>query len=735
MCQYIKCLISLPIGLKVVYDSFIETNTMINYEIKSHLAKLLATENMVVENRNVETAQFDVEKRILTLPMWKRASNVVYDMLVGHEVGHALFTPNDWSWEDRVPKQFVNVVEDARIEKLMKRRYPGLSKSFYKGYQELSDKDFFDLQETNIDEMNLADRANLYFKIGNFIDIPFTSEEKEILTMMSETETFADAVMVAEVLYKYCKGERNEKIENISLPNPNGNTQSSEEDTEESQESVETEETSNSIEESQSGGTSEGERDKSSTSTNEEPKVQTDSMFEEGTAEFNGNLESGRGTNYLEIPKIDTDKVIISNKRIHKELEEYWADCSTPKEYYCAYRKENRVSPPKDFSGPDGEFTKFKKSSNKEVNYLVKEFECKKSADAYSRSFTSKTGTLDCTKLHTYKYNEDLFKKVNVIPNGKNHGLIFILDWSGSMSNCLTETIKQLYNLIWFCSKVNIPFDVYAFTNNYIQEGRESYKESTIQEVKEYDFIVPPDFNLLHFFSSDVSRRDLDSHMKSVWRLVASLCTWVEYSTPNGYNLSGTPLNETIICLHEIIPQFKKKYAVQKVNVVILTDGESNALPYYKNYEYNGKENVGANRTYTGDYIRNRKTGHTYKIEYEYYKFTELLLNDLKQVHPDVNTIGIRISAPGDFKSFIRKYNKNLTEESYKKMRKEKSVAIKTSGYTSYFGILSTALDNQTDFDVEEGASKSKIKAAFVKNLNSKSLNKKVLSQFVDIIS
>jgi hypothetical protein len=268
---------------------------MINYEIKSHLAKLLA----------------DVEKRILTLPMWKRASNVVYDMLVGHEVGHALFTPNDWSWEDRVPKQFVNVVEDARIEKLMKRRYPGLSKSFYKGYEELSENDFFALKEANIDDMNLADRANLYFKIGNFIDIPFTSKEKEILTMMSETETFADAVMVAEELYKYCKGETKEKIENISLPNPNGETQSSEEDNEESQESVETEETSNSIEGSQSAG--EGERDNNPNTTDtveEEPKVQTDSMFEEGTAEFNGNLDSGRSSNYLEIPKIDTQKVM-----------------------------------------------------------------------------------------------------------------------------------------------------------------------------------------------------------------------------------------------------------------------------------------------------------------------------------------------------------------------------------------------------------------------------------------
>ena len=124
--------------------------TMVNYEIKSQLAKLLATEDILVENRNIETAQFDVENRVLTLPMWKRASESVYDMLVGHEVGHALYTPNEWYWEDRVPQQFVNVTEDARIEKLMKRRYPGLAKSFYKGYKELSDQDFFELEDKDI---------------------------------------------------------------------------------------------------------------------------------------------------------------------------------------------------------------------------------------------------------------------------------------------------------------------------------------------------------------------------------------------------------------------------------------------------------------------------------------------------------------------------------------------------------------------------------------------------------
>ena len=128
---------------------------MINYEIKSQLAKLLATEDLVVENRAVETAQFNVETRVLTLPMWKLASEDVYNMLVGHEVGHALFTPNDWSWEDRIPQQFVNVTEDARIEKLMKRRYPGLSKDFYTGYKELAEDDFFAIGETTGDGTQL----------------------------------------------------------------------------------------------------------------------------------------------------------------------------------------------------------------------------------------------------------------------------------------------------------------------------------------------------------------------------------------------------------------------------------------------------------------------------------------------------------------------------------------------------------------------------------------------------
>ena len=136
---------------------------MSNKEIKGNLARLLATENLVVEHRSVPTASFDVDRRVLTLPNWDKASNVVYDMLVGHEVGHALFTPNLDPRDFKASKANVNVCEDVRIEKLMKRKYPGLRKSFAGGYAELNALDFFEIQDEDLTEFALIDRINLHY--------------------------------------------------------------------------------------------------------------------------------------------------------------------------------------------------------------------------------------------------------------------------------------------------------------------------------------------------------------------------------------------------------------------------------------------------------------------------------------------------------------------------------------------------------------------------------------------
>jgi hypothetical protein len=210
----------------------------VNFEIKGMLARLLATEDLIVEHKKVETACFNVHTRVLTLPMWEKASNTVYDMLVAHEVSHALYTPDeDWSEQVKVPQQFVNIVEDARVEKLMKRRYMGLAKTFYGAYKELHEQDFFAIGDEDVSTYNLADRVNLFYKVGNFLPLSFNQEEFEIVDMIGAAETFGDALIAAEVLYKYCIKEQKEQ-QNIpqlgdhqqSSTQSNGNTEEQKED-------------------------------------------------------------------------------------------------------------------------------------------------------------------------------------------------------------------------------------------------------------------------------------------------------------------------------------------------------------------------------------------------------------------------------------------------------------------------------------------------------------------------
>ena len=701
----------------------------INFEIKGQLAKLLATEDLLIENKNVETAMFNVETRVLTLPMWEKATNSVYDMLVGHEVGHALYTPNDWSFEGKIPRQFVNVVEDARIEKLMKRKYAGLSKTFYKGYKELADQDFFQLEGEDISKMNLADRANLYFKIGNYVDIKFDAEEREILQLISDCETFEEVISAADILYKYCKKKQQEETKTDNHPEQSQGQGPSSQDggeTEMNQTNKEhgedSEQTTGSEEEfeDESNNDIEG-----SSQEDDDIKVETDNCL---SSNLKNLIDSDKlGNEYIEKPDLNVDTVINTNEEVHQVITEFFNN----------YRGYEDV-----FNIADTYFTKYKRESQKEVNYLVKEFECKKSAASYSRSSVSRTGVLDCSKLHTYKFNEDLFKKVNVIPDGKNHGLIFVLDWSGSMCNTLLDTVKQLYNLIWFCKKVSIPFTVYAFTkefncitrdeNNFTVHPKEHY------ERKEGLFAVDKNFSMMNLLTSDVSNRELNNQMKNIWRCVYSLRYYAEYDVPHQLALSGTPLNEAFLTLHNIIPQFKSQHNLEKVNCIVLTDGEANHLARHKTIKrpwdqdvYIGTKSLVPNR----DYLRNRKTGKTYAVPYEWHRFTSIILQDLKDTFQEVNFIGIRVVESRQSGEFIRRYcNPSEVEDQIRNWKKTKTASINSAGYQKYFGIASTVLSQDTNFDVNEDATKSQIKSAFVKSLNKKKMNKKILSEFIGLI-
>ena len=174
-------------------------------ETKSLLAKLMAAEDINVEYRNnVSTAAFNTESRTLMMPIFKDISESTTDLFLGHEVGHALYTPqgaiNDVVKKGPSYKSLVNIVEDARIEKMIQAKFPGLSRNFYDGYSELMDKNFFGLNGRDVNDINFIDRINIHFKIGTRAGVEFTDEEQVFVDRIAKLRHFDESIVVADDL-------------------------------------------------------------------------------------------------------------------------------------------------------------------------------------------------------------------------------------------------------------------------------------------------------------------------------------------------------------------------------------------------------------------------------------------------------------------------------------------------------------------------------------------------------
>jgi len=705
-----------------------------NQEIKGNLARLLATENLIVEHRNTTTASFDVDRRILTLPNWDRASSTVYDMLVGHEVGHALFTPNeDWREIADCPKDFVNVVEDARIEKLMKRKYPGLRKSFAGGYKELNDQDFFGIADEDLSKLSLIDRINLHFKVGSSAMIPFSIEEQVFVARTDVAETFEEVCQIAVDVYEFSKQEK--VVEQTPEFQPPGSAESETESVDDEQ----SEQQNNPMAGINNAGPIEG-PEKQEDEEEEEEDVegpsggntsQTQRSFDSSAQDLTDRWSSSN-IHYVEIPDtVDTSDYIADWKEVHAWIDEFRQRFDDDDRYYNV----------------DKSYMKFRKESQKEVSYLVKEFECRKSADAYARAGQSKTGVLDTSKLHTYKYNEDLFKKVTVLPDGKNHGMIFILDWSGSMGNELFGTVKQLLNLTAFCKKVHIPFEVYAFTNEWclverIKNNTDRYDYFNEEECDCTEgkiFLNKGRFHLINFVSSNSNSKDYERMCLNLYREAYAYAYHVTYHTTPGVTLSGTPLNEAIVMLNYMIPEFKQQNDLQKVNVCVLTDGESCQATYGRKFYNDHKDEYYVRPRRVDHYtiLRDRKTGRTYPSGGGWAEMTNNFITQVHDRNPGVNVIGFRIMGGTGLSSFVSQYaDISQYDKVQRQWKKERSAILPMpKSYSALYVINNNSLNQDAEFDVETGASKGEITKAFKKMLGKKSTNKKLLSSFIEYVA
>ena len=737
---------------------------------KSTLAKLLAEEDIFVVHKQMETAYFNSKSRELGLPIWKdeEMTKDIYDLMVCHEIGHALWTPLDMLEKAQIRKinhSFVNIIEDVRIENRVKNKYPGAIGVFNRGYVDLVKKDSFGIADKDINSFNLIDRINLFFKSADK-NISFSDEETVWVDRVSSCTTPDDVLDLAEELYAWME-ENEPETDNHNFGEDTSKGKSSEtgEDDDENESSAgkssdektdENDVNSSSNEVSDDASNEVG--GKESTGKGGPPEAKTDKASDKVMDDLRDKAAQDRI--YARIPKIDIKELILPYKDI---LDEFipW------------YTKEKITDSSLYWDKTLEEVETLKKDSKKTVAYMVKEFEMKKAADQYVRATTSKTGSLDMNKLHTYKYEEDLFQKITTLPGATNHGVVMVLDWSGSMDNNLIGTLTQMYNLIWFCRRIKIPFEVFAFSNRY-ENDRISIEPAVClvdgvpvslvrgdegNTFKAGDFALNC-FKLLNFFSSNMTVAEEMNMMHLLWMFAtgyAGYRFWAQrgraragypYSPPGNLKLGGTPLDATIIAMMDIVPQFKKDTGVQKVNTIFLTDGASHPLlgtfDYRLNTEtgyhtkaINGLGSIGKNKLIISDPVMNK----TYECESR--KMTNDLLRILKNRVAGMNIIGFFIAGSGCKGKVSKNTLLNLLDSydvtnEIKFLNKNKYLAIKQLGYDEFY-VLPGGDDLRSENEILDddliGASKAKLKSAFGKISKGKISSRQLLNKFVAMVA
>ena len=730
---------------------------------KTILAKLLARENITVEQTNHPTAFFDVEKRILGLPFWKDVGKDLYDLLVGHEIGHALHTPADgWHSSDTYipgcPRSYVNVIEDIRIEKLVLREYPGLLSSFKRGYQDLLDRDFFGLKDNDVNKMSFMNRVNIYSKSRGLVDVRFSSKEQPYVDRAMAVETWKDVIDSCREIYEFMK----EQLENSER-------QLQEQDTfDQEQNGLDDGDGSFSRGEGKGGeGTARDSIPDKIVLTADKPKggktssdiskelhdaikngdvkieVDVDSFIEGEVAQKEASGENSvkaeteidsLGGYSNEISNVETDAVF--RNAIAKALvdsinaggstlfvkgptkEQTMASTSSYQEL-----KESRDRTCGRCDYPEKHYIKFLSNTKQVVSVMVKEFEMRKTARRFARARQSMKGSIDVNMLHKYKYDDAIFKQVTHLDDDQSHGVMMMIDYSGSMDGLLPKVIKQLLILTTFCKRVNIPFEVYAFTNPNNANVRNRHNE-----IKQSLTSIRMDTtHLFKLIDSSMNKKVYEEAFRALFAQTTSFRrAWRSHME----ELQGTPLDTSIMAMYHHIAAFRAKHNVQKMNFITLTDGKGDGIHVVDGIDID-RYAAKASKTRVLDIMGQR-------INIPYYDATQNLLDGIRKM--GVKTINYHLIRPANIKYEIRSKSVGEMNTAIAKMKKDNYCIFENlNGYDhQIFTALSTGDVGTDDDDYDEDTFNKDVKT-IAKAFTNKALKKKhdrlIAANFAAIIS
>ena len=758
--------------------------TVRNTQRVSILANLLATENLkVMYSATIPSAAFDLKTRTLLLPMW-RVGQSVRDFLVGHEIAHAKYTPQTrWleaakeiggtSEKQRaVAQDFINVVEDARIERLIKGEFPGLRKDFMEGYKILHDEmNIFKVKGRDLSTLRLIDRINLYYKIGIHcgVEIPFTAEERKILDRITATRAgeigFEDVVEIARELFKREKEEmkdqagedskdqskqKDQKKSEKSKGNPNGSDGEGEDqdedegtegtgdaDGEESEDGMdgemdgeESEGNSKGMESDEEGIEAEGDSQGNDGSDGEDIGESMKDDTDDGESAESQQLEASEtmgamtsamanlvDANYdeeaIKINDIDPSKVVVEVADFIKLFDK--VEFSP-----YAYGMKGKIVTEVVDQQAQKAFNRVTEENKKAVDAMCKRFEVKRSAKNFAKQTSAKSGRISPRLLSKYKFAEDIFDRVTIKRDEKNHGIVILLDWSGSMGIMIGETVVQLTALLTFCRKCGIPAEVYFFTSQHVPSMNEKFEKENpnlpmtkdfngkMRKMTREEFVgvswgtsgvkfdeinertaftdhacnlpqgttakggnaILQAFSLIKVYDQNMDNKKF---AKSIGRLIL-LSQMVggkqieaeALVAPKCLSLGNTPLDESILAMRQIIVDFRKSTNT-KVTFINLSDGEGTSV-------INKYDSVGRQAD-TGKKISrvliDGKTGRRIDVDRDFNMNAHSSMIQLLKDATGVSVVGIYLNAKSsnrlDYTSVVQRalYSPKYTEGKY----------------------------------------------------------------------
>ncbi len=600
---------------------------------KDNLARLMAGENLTVVHKRIPTAYFDVKNRVLACPIFKNdISPALYDLFMGHEVGHALNKPYEGLHsaleKNRTLKGYLNVIEDVRIEKAIKNKYPGLRPQFFKAYKELIQRDFFGIKGKDVNKLSLIDRINLLTKVGSTAGCEFTPEEFKFVEMAEACVTWEDVVVCAQAIYDWSKENEQRTQEDQAVSTlPQDDFDFDDEDEEEGEEGEsggfgDNEEDEEGDDESQGSSSEEGDSlpDAPETEEGEGEESDEESEEEEGGQ---GDISAKQGGTSANIPEgshsddEDGARESITEYNAHNNEGEFLEDApivrqtinlgdskmfgkdgeaehmvvsseEIVKEFKSWYEEEHADI---GFTIEAANFS-YKKIVDKNkslISHMAKEFEMKQNAMRSVKAFQGKTGKLDMNAVAKYQVMDDIFKRVTYLPDGKNHGVVVLLDWSGSIHSSVKNLLEQSFILAEFCKKVNIPYKVYAFSDQWKTAEKEyGRRDSALLELfsngkskmtqKEMQTVFGIIYN--QYITAETRNWNKSEEILQEWfgKLFEGKSFWGYVNgldAPYKVRLGGTPLNNSLLAMRKILPEFRNDNQLEKLILTVITDGFS----------------------------------------------------------------------------------------------------------------------------------------------------------------